>query len=51
MENKEADTIANHILNNWICRFGIPVEMVTDQGKEFTAQVCSKLWSKLKMIH
>jgi putative transposase len=50
-ENKEADTIANHIFNNWICRFGIPVELVTDQGKEFTAQVCSRLWSKLEMIH
>jgi transposase InsO family protein len=51
MENKEADVIANHIFNTWICRFGIPAELVTDQGKEFTANVCSRLWEKLKIIH
>lgn len=50
-ENKEADTIANNIFNTWICRFGIPAELVTDQGKEFTAQVCSRLWHKLEIIH
>ncbi len=44
-------TLANQIFNNWICRFEIPVELVTNQGKEFTAQVCSRLWSKLEMIH
>jgi hypothetical protein len=50
-ENKEAVKIANQIFNTWICRFGIPVELVTDQGKEFTAEVCSRLWSKLEMIN
>jgi hypothetical protein len=51
MENKEVDVIANHIFNTWICRFGIPAELVTDHGKEFTANVCSRLWEKLKIIH
>lgn len=50
-ENKEADTIAHHIFSSWICRFGIPTELVTDQGKEFTAQVCKRLWDKLDIIH
>jgi hypothetical protein len=50
-ENKEADTIANHIFNTWICRFGIPTELVTHQGKEFTTQVCERLWNKLRVIH
>ncbi len=36
--NKEAFTVATAILNRWICRFGLPLEIVTDQGKEFTNQ-------------
>ena len=50
-ENKEASTISEAIFNNWICRFGIPAELVTDQGKEFTASVCQELWKKLDIIH
>jgi hypothetical protein len=49
--NKEADTIAEQLFLNWICRYGIPAELITDQGKEFTAQVCEKLWNKLDVIH
>jgi len=33
---KEAFTVATAILNCWICCFGLPLELVTDQGKEFT---------------
>ncbi|MDP4419464.1 integrase catalytic domain-containing protein, partial [Escherichia coli] len=32
IENKEADTVTEAIFNHWICRFGIPAELVTDQG-------------------
>ena len=48
--NKEADTVTEAIFNNWICRFGIPAELVTDQGKEFTATTCKKLWEQLDII-
>ena len=50
-DNKEADTITEAIFNNWVWRFGIPTELVTDQGKEFTAGICKKLWKKLDVIH
>ncbi len=31
--NKEADTVADAIFAHWICRYGIPVKLITDQGK------------------
>ncbi len=43
LPNKEALTVATAILNRWICRHGLPLEFLTDQGKEFTnkmAQQC-----------
>ncbi len=36
LPNKEALSVATAILNHWICRHGLPLEFVTDQGKEFT---------------
>jgi hypothetical protein len=41
--NKEADTVADAIFAHWICEYGIPVELITDQGKEF----CNKLSDEL----
>ncbi len=35
LPNKEANTVANAIFNKWYCRFGAPLDIVTDQGKEF----------------
>jgi hypothetical protein len=49
--NKEAPVIAEAIFNNWICRYGIPAQLVTDQGKEFIANVCQLLWKKLDLLH
>ena len=49
--NKEAFTVATAILNCWICRFGLPLEIVTDQGKEFTNQMAQKLFSALDIRH
>jgi len=39
------------IFNNWICKYGIPAQLVTDQGKEFVANVCQSLWNKLNIVH
>jgi len=47
--NKEAETVAEAIFNHWICKYGIPVQLVTDQGKEFIATVCQDLWNKLTL--
>ena len=37
LPNKEADTVANAIFDKWYCRFGAPIDIITDQGKEFCA--------------
>ena len=37
--NKETATVAKGIFEHSICCFGAPLEIVTDQGKEFTGQM------------
>ena len=39
INNKEAETVTEAIFKKWICRYGVPLEIITDQGKEF----CNKL--------
>ena len=51
INNKEAECVAEAIFNHWICRFGVPAQLVTDQGKEFVAQVCQQIWKKLDLLH
>jgi hypothetical protein len=51
IENKETETVAQAIFLHWICRFGVPLEIVTDQGKEFVSQICQNLWEKLHLVH
>jgi hypothetical protein len=33
IDNKEASTVAKHIFDNWICKYGTPLEFVSDNGK------------------
>jgi Integrase core domain len=49
--NKEAFPVATAILNWWICRFGLPLEIVTDQGKEFTSLMAQQLFKALNIKH
>jgi hypothetical protein len=51
IENKEADCVTDAIFTHWICRYGVPAQMVTDQGKEFVAKVCQEIWKKLDLLH
>jgi len=41
--NKEARTVAAAIFRQWICRFGIPDQILTDGGKEFCNSVFTTL--------
>ena len=41
--NKEAETVGKAIFNQWICRYGIPHQILTDGGKEF----CNKIFSTI----
>jgi hypothetical protein len=51
LPNKEAETIANAIFSHWICHFGIPVEVITDQGKEFCNKLTDELFQLMEMKH
>ena len=34
LPNKEAHTVAEALFNRWICRYGLPEEILSDGGKE-----------------
>lgn len=48
--NHEAKTIAN-VLLNFICQFGIPESILTDQGSDFTSNVIKDLNRLFKIRH
>jgi hypothetical protein len=51
IKNKEAATVAKYVFERWTCRFGNPVEIVTDNGREFCNALQKKLYSLLQMKH
>ena len=48
---KDAATVAKAIYDRWICRFGCPLQIVTDQGKEFCAKLTEELFRLLDIQH
>lgn len=38
-----ASACAHALISNWICRFGVPVDMTSDRGPQFTSQ----LWAAI----
>jgi hypothetical protein len=44
-------TVATAILNHWICCHGLPLEFITDQGKEFTNKMARYLFDALDVHH
>jgi hypothetical protein len=51
LPNKEGETVADAIFSHWICCFGIPVEVIMDQGKEFCNKLTDKLFQLMEMKH
>jgi hypothetical protein len=49
--NKEASTVAEAIFDKWICRFGTPLDLVTDQGTEFCGRMSQELFTRLGTAH
>ena len=45
------DVAADIMFNQVICRYGCPLEVITDQGSHFTGGVITKLLSKLSVKH
>jgi hypothetical protein len=38
--DKSASTMGSALFSRWLCRHGLPLEIVSDNGKEF----CNQLW-------
>jgi len=51
LPNKESRTVAEAIFEKWFCRFGIPLEVITDQGKEFCGELTEDLFKLMRVDH
>ena len=51
LPNKEAGTTARAIFDHWICKYSVPAEIVSDQGKEFINELTKDLFDILKVKH
>ena len=51
VQNKEASTVSLAIFNRWICRFGCPLEIVSDGGREFVNKLSAELYKLLNIKH
>ena len=49
--DKEATTVAEALFDKWICRYGVPVEILTDKGKEFCNKLQDELWQLIGTSH
>jgi transposase InsO family protein len=45
--NQEASTIAEALVTNFFCRFGIPLELHSDQGSNFESRVLYEILQRL----
>ena len=49
--DKEAETVSQALFNRWICRYGTPLQITTDGGKEFCAKLSQQLYQLMKIEH
>ena len=45
--NQETVTVANMLVDNWISRFGVPLELHSDQGRNFESNVFQEVCTTL----
>ena len=45
--NKESNTVAEAFWARWICRFGVPIQLISDRGLEFSNSVINHLCTRL----
>ena len=48
--DKQADTVAKCFFEHWICRFSVPLLLVSDNGKEFANELFTKLGELLGFV-
>ena len=51
ISNKGEKEVAEAIYKHWYCKFGIPFEIQTDQGNEFTNDLLKRINSRLNIGH
>jgi len=51
IQNKDAQTVAKAIFEQWFCKFGIPAQIHTDGGKEFVNKLLGELCELLNVQH
>ena len=51
IRSKEAEEVANALLDTWISRYSTPVCIVSDNGKEFCNKLMKCLSEMLKFVH
>ncbi|CAC5404175.1 unnamed protein product [Mytilus coruscus] len=49
LPDMEAQTVADSFIKNFICRFGIPRQIHTDQGRQFESKLFKELCEKLRI--
>jgi transposase InsO family protein len=49
--NKNAQTVAKALFEQWFCKFGIPAQIHTDGGKEFVNKLLAELCELLNVQH
>lgn len=49
IRNMEAETVANKLVEEFICRYGIPEELLTDRGAQFLSHLFIELCRQLKI--
>jgi len=51
LRNMEANTCADALIAQWITRYGVPANITTDRGRQFTSIIWSILCKKLGISH
>jgi hypothetical protein len=49
--NKSAETVARSFFEKWICRYSVPCQLISDNGKEYCNQVMDCLCDLLGIKH
>jgi transposase InsO family protein len=49
--DKEAKTVAQAFINRWLLRYGSPLQVVTDGGKEFVNSLAKEMYEIIDTLH
>ena len=45
LPNQEANTVANVFVNNWVCRYGVVIELHSNQDRNFQSAVFQEMFN------